>query len=384
MASCSASSSGTKPPRRSRRTFFTTMKNLALRKTPGMMGASRDSGEPAFFATPGGWAFLLIAASVIWFLVTAERSVYRIPDQNAYLVYFSYTDWAWLEGYFQRRGFGPGLIPHLVTDEIGWRLWIIFVNAFGFTPDTGIRITVALSNGLVFWALARLRRPLLGLILWIVIPSALAITGLFQVRQGFAFAIVMVFAFVWRRPVLGMLLASTIHTTIAFPAVLLIAARLGGRNDRVAIPAVCITAGVLAASAQLLFDTFGGRRIADYANYEAEFSFNLLVLMISYSIGSALVLASLPYVRAVRLRMTLRELSLMHFGLVVYLVFAFALFPFGKDRVFYYVSLMLPFLAQEIRIRNSVTLWLTTLLYFMIAAEVYLGWQRGSYVYLFR
>ncbi|MDR5759805.1 EpsG family protein [Caballeronia sp. LZ035] len=355
-----------------------------MSKAPASMGVTRSPGEPAFFSTPAGWAFLVIAATIIWFLVTADRSIYRIPDQDAYLVYFRYTDWAWLESYFQRRGFGPSLIPRMITDEIGWRLWIIFVNAFGFTPDTGIRITVALSNGLVFWALTRLRRPLLGLALWIVIPSALAITGLFQVRQGFAFAIAMTFAFVWRRPVLGMLIASTVHTTIAFPAALLIAARLSGRNNRVAIPLVCVAAGVLAASAQILFDTFGGRRIGDYANYEAEFSINLLVLMMSYAIGSALLLISLPYVRAVRLQTTLRELSLMHFGLVVYLVFAFVLFPFGKDRVFYYISLMLPFFVQEIRIRNSITLWLTTLLYLMIAAEAYLGWQRGSYVYLFR
>src|SRR5262249_33109017 len=152
------------PPRRRLRIFSTTMKILALRKTTGPMGTSHvQTDEPAFFATPAGWAFLLIASYIIWFLVTSERSAYRLPDQDGYLVYFKYTDWNWLVRYFHRYGPSLSLIPHIVTDEVGWRLWILFVNAFGFTPDTGIRITVALANGFVFCALAQLRRPLIGL-----------------------------------------------------------------------------------------------------------------------------------------------------------------------------------------------------------------------------
>ncbi|WP_061170289.1 EpsG family protein [Caballeronia hypogeia] len=341
----------------------------------------KPSEESAFLATWSGWAFIFIASYIIYLLCTSERQVWRLPDQEAYLAYFRYTDWNWLVHYFDRRGFGLSLIPRIVTDEIGWRLWIVSINSLGFTPDTAIRITVALANGLVFCALARLRRPLLGLFLWIVVPSALCITGLFQIRQGFAFGIAMLFAINFRRPVLGMLIASTIHTTIAFPTILLIAARLAGSNDRVAIPVVSIAGGLLSMSAQMLFDTFGGRRVGDYAGYTAEFSVNLLVLMLSYAIGSILLIKSLPYIRELRLRASLRDLSLMHFGLVVYLVFAFTLFPFGKDRVFYYISLMLPFFAQEIRVKNGVTLWLTIILYFMIFSEAYLAYGRGVYNY---
>ncbi|WP_144063514.1 EpsG family protein [Caballeronia insecticola] len=356
-----------------------------MRKTPGSFDLSRpQSVDRPFFATPAGWAFVLLASYILWFLATSERSIYRLPDQEAYIAYFRYTDWNWLERYFQRRGFSPSLIPRIVTDEIGWRIWILFVNAFGFTPDTAIRITVVLANGLVFLALTRLRRPLTGLLLWIVIPSALCVTGLFQIRQGFAFAIAVLFAIVFRRPVLGLLIASTIHTTVAFPALLLIAARLSGPNNRTAITLVSIAGAMLSMSAQMLFDTFGGRRLGDYAGYQAEFSVNLLVLMLSYSIGSMLLMTSLPYIRALRLRSSMRELALMHFGLVVYLVFAFTLFPFGKDRVFYYISLMLPFFVQEIRVKDGLTLWMLVVLYFMIFAEAFLAYQKGVYAYFLK
>ena len=359
-----------------------TMKNLALYKTSGSMDLGRKKIDVRpYLLTPSGWAFIALASYVIWFLMTSERTVPIFPDQDAYLSYFRYTDWDWLTAYFQQRSLGLTIIPRIITDEIGWRLWIIGVKALGFTPESGIRLTVALANGLIFVALAQLRRPLLGLVLWIVIPPALATIGLFQVRQGFAFGLAMAIAFGFRRPILGLLLASTIHTTAAFPALLLMAARLGGPNNRVAIPVSIVSGAILAGSAQSLFSAFGGRRVNDYAGYEAQFSTNLLVLVLSYTLASILVMMSLKYVRDRRMRAPLRDLSLMHFGLISYLVVAFLFFPFGKDRVFYYVSLFAPFFVQEIRIKNGITLWMTMVLYVMIVADVYVAYQKALYVY---
>ncbi|SAK63740.1 EpsG family protein [Caballeronia ptereochthonis] len=358
------------------------MKNLALRKNSASMGASRTgSGEPPYLLTPAGWAFVLLASYVIWFLVTSGRPVPTLPDQDSYLEYFQLTGPDWFSDYVQRHPLGLGFIPRIITDELGWRLWIILVNWFGFTPDGAIRLTVGLANGLVFCSLARLRRPLLGLVLWIVIPTALAVTGLYQIRQGFAFGVAMMFCVVLRRPVLGLLIASTIHTTMAFPAILLIVARLSGPNNRIAIPAVGIAGALLSLSAPMLFDAFGGRRIADYAGYQAEFSVNLLVLMLSYCFASALLIMSIRYVRPLYMRSPLRELGLMHLGLIAYLVCAFLFFPFGKDRVFYLISLLLPFFLQEIRVRSTITLWMTAVLYVMIMADVYLAYQKGVFYY---
>ncbi|WP_244817784.1 EpsG family protein [Caballeronia sp. Lep1P3] len=356
-----------------------------MRKSAGLLDVNQvRRDDRSYFATPAGWAFLLLSFYIIWFLTTSERSIYTVADQDAYLLYFKYTDWAWLKAYFQHTGTGLGLIPHIITDEIGWRLWIIFVNSFGFTPESAIRLTVALSNILVFCALARLRRPLLGLLVWTVVPAALFTIGLFQLRQGFGFGVAMLFAIGLRRPVLGMWIASTIHTTFVIPALLITVARQSGSDNRIAIPVVVVAGTVLAASAQTLFDTFGGRRLDDYANYAAEFSVNLLVLLLSYGLASVLVIASLPYMRAVRLRAPLRDLALMHLGLLAYLVCAFVFFPLGKDRVFYYISLLLPFLMQEIRVKDGVTLWMTTVLFCMMAADVYLASQKGVYWYFLR
>ncbi|MFM0053120.1 EpsG family protein [Caballeronia grimmiae] len=361
------------------------MKNLALRKSAGTMDVRQARpNDRSYFATPSGWAFLLLAFSIIWFLMTSERSVSTVADQDAYLAYFQFTDWAWLETYFRHNSLGLRLIPHIITDEIGWRLWIILVNSLGFRPESAIRLTVALSNILVFCALARLRRPLLGLVMWAVVPAALCTIGLFQLRQGFGFGVAMLIAIGLRRPVLGIWIASTIHTTFVIPALLITVARHSGSDNRIAIPVVVAAGIVLAASAQTLFDTFGGRRLDDYAGYAAEFSVNLLVLLLSYGLASVLLIGSLRYLRPVRMRPPMRNLALMHISLLAYLVSAFVFFPFGKDRVFYYISLLLPFLVQEIRVKGGITLWMTTVLFSMIAADVYLASQKGVYGYLLR
>ena len=358
------------------------MKNLALRKNAASMGTSRTGNAALpYLLTPAGWAFVLLASYVIWFLVTSERPVPTMPDQDTYLEYFRFTNWDWLKEYFERHPPGLALVPRLFTDELGWRVWISLVNWLGFTPDGGIRLTVGLANGLVFCSLARLRRPLLGLLLWIVIPTALSVTGLFQIRQGFAFGVAMMFCIVVRRPVLGLLIASTIHTTMTFPAILLIIARMSGPNDRVAIPVVSIAGALLSLSAPMLFDAFGGRRIADYAGYQAQFSVNLLVLLLSYCLASVLLIASVRYVRPLYMRSPLRELGLMHLGLIAYLVCAFLFFPFGKDRVFYLISLLLPYFLQETRVRNTITLWITVVLYVMVVADIYIAYQKGVYFY---
>ncbi|SAL82381.1 hypothetical protein AWB67_06107 [Caballeronia terrestris] len=353
------------------------MRNLEIRKF-----SSLNESNPHHMLTPSGCAFVLIASYVIWFLVTADRM--SLPDQQPYLDYFRYTDWPWLIQYFQNRTTVINLFTGIFTDELGWRVWILLVNSCGFTPDDAVKLTVALTNGLVFIALARLRRPLLGLFLWIIIPAGLSIIGVFLVRQGFAFAVAMTFAIGMRRPILGMLIASTIHTTFAVPATLLIAVRMSGPRNEFAVPMVAVAGAILASSAEMLFANFGGRRVGDYAGYQAEFSVRLLVLMLSYSLASVLLLSSLKCIRSVNLRSVLRELALMQVGLLAYLIFAFTLFPFGKDRVFYLISLFLPFFLQEIRLRSTASLWMVLVLFSMVGAEVFLAYEKGTYVYFLK
>lgn len=333
------------------------------------------------FTTPTGWLFLLLASCVLYYLATADRPS-TLPDQANYVTYFEITNWQWVVDYFSQSTSALNLAIGLVTDELGWRTWIILVNSLGVSPETGVRITVVFLNALVFYTLSRLSRPLLGLLLWLVIPSALAIVGLFQIRQGFAFAVAMLMAISFKRPILGALLASSIHTTFAVPAILLIVTRMSGPKLKIALPAASVSAILVAMAGRVLFQDYGGRRIAEYAGYEAGFTIRLLILMITYGIASAMVLYQMPTEDKTSQPPSLRELAIMHIALIVYLAAAFLVFPFGKDRVFYYVSLLLPYFAQEIKVRNPVSLWMLLVLYLMIAAEVALEEAKGLYVYL--
>ncbi len=348
------------------------------------MHHSADSNAPGYesptrnlFTTPSGWAFVLLSSFVLYYLATTERPV-TLPDQVPYLAYFKLTDWQWMVDYFSQGKSAMSMAAGVVTDELGWRAWILLVNSFGVTPETGIRITVVVINALVFYSLSRLSRPLLGLVLWLAIPVAFPIAGLFQIRQGFAFAIAMLFAIDFRRAVLGALIASSIHTTFAVPAILLIVVRMSGPRQKFALPAVCVAGMLLASMGSVLFQDYGGRRIGDYAGYQVDFSARLLVLMITYGIASAMVLYTLKPVENSRLQ-ALRELATMHIGLIAYLVAAFLVFPFGKDRVFYYVSLLLPYFIQVLRVRTPASLWLLLVLFVMMGAEMSLANDKGAY-----
>jgi hypothetical protein len=186
----------------------------------------------AYFMTPSGWAFLVLATAAISIVAFRERSVGLIFDQEAYIQYFRSTDWHWLVQFYQNRESDMGFLISLITEELGWRSWVILLNAFGVTPEGGIRTTVVLLNLIVMYSLLQTRRPLIGLLLWLVIPYALATVGLFQIRQGFGLAIAMLFACRFNRPTLGMGLASFVHTTFAVPTALLLAAGFGAHRGQ--------------------------------------------------------------------------------------------------------------------------------------------------------
>jgi hypothetical protein len=339
--------------------------------------AETDYPRRELLTTPDGWAFLLITAALLYFLAVTPRPN-TLPDQLPYLEYFRITNWDWVVSYIHQGKSALSTAVGITTDELGWRLWIILVNSLGFTPEEGIRVTIVVLNALVACSLSRLNRPLLGLLLWMIIPSALAIVGLFQIRQGFAFSVAMLFAINFRRPILGALIASTIHTTFAVPAVLLIAARMFGPRPKFSLPAVGFTGIAMACAGSALFKDFGGRRVSTFAGYQDDFTARLLILVITYGIASAIMLYTLKPNENSRTD-SLRELATMHLGLIVYLIAAFVVFPMGKDRVFYYVSLMLPYFVQTIRVRSPASLWFLTVLVVTMGSEAVLAGLKGAY-----
>ncbi|WP_225936660.1 MULTISPECIES: EpsG family protein [Burkholderiaceae] len=354
----------------------TTMDNTAQQKAP----ARRVTGF-AYFMTPSGWAFLVLATAAISILAFRERSVGLIFDQEAYINYFRSTDWHWLVQFYRNRESDMGFLISLITEELGWRSWVILLNAFGVSPEGGIRTTVVLLNLIVMYALLQTRRPLIGLVLWLVIPYALATVGLFQIRQGFGLAIAMLFACRFNRPTLGMGLASFVHTTFAVPTAFLLTAGLFGEKKARALVAVSVVAVVLASAARFLFATYGGRRIDEYTGYQENFTIKLLALLLFYTMASVMVLYSTWRSPDTARQNSLTRVSMMHVGLFVYLVVAFFVFPFAKGRVWYCVPLLLPFLAPEIKLKNAAVLVITFGVFVAVAADATKSYFEGVYHY---
>ncbi len=355
----------------------TTMNNTAQQSAP----IRRMTGF-AYFMTPSGWAFLVLAATALSIVAFRERSVGLVFDQEAYIQYFRSTDWHWLVQFYRNRESDMGFLISLITEELGWRSWVIFLNAFGVSPEGGIRTTVVLLNLVVMYSLLQTRRPLVGLILWLVIPYALATVGLFQIRQGFGLAIAMLFACRFNRPTIGMGLASFVHTTFAVPtAFLMTAAFVGEEKKTRALVAVSAVAIVLASAAKFLFATYGGRRIDEYTGYQENFTIKLLSLLLFYTMASVMVLYSTWRAQDTQRQRSLTRLSIMHVGLFVYLVVAFFVFPFAKGRVWYCVPLLLPFLAPEIKFKNAIVLVITFGVFVAVAADATKSYFEGVYHY---
>jgi len=356
------------------------MKSTSAISTSALRTTSERPRASAYFRTPQGWLFLLLAVAALATLGFGDRSI-GVLDQDNYVAYFKVTTWDWVVQFYQDSASLSTFVISLVTEELGWRVWVVLVNSFGMTPEAGVRLTVVVLNLLVMYSLASLRRPLIGLILWIVMPTALATVGLFQIRQGFAFAITMLFAVRLNRPILGALIASAVHTTFAVPALLLIAARICNRSIWIALTGVSVMALVLASSASFLFQNFGGRRLEEYAGYQDDFTIRLIALLVGYMIASVAVLYSSGRTALTQRDESIRQMCIMHIGLVIYLVAAFLVFPFGKGRVWYCVPLLVSFFVPEIKFRNAIVVWLTVILLSVVAADIVKSYYEEVYTY---
>ncbi|OAJ53696.1 hypothetical protein A6V36_35760 [Paraburkholderia ginsengiterrae] len=352
------------------------MKALAL---PRLRIVKRRARVNEFWFRPAGWVFIWIAAIVLIYLATAPRT-YALLDQDNYLRYFAETSWQWLRIYREKHTEFMFLVG-IVTDELGWRLWILLVNWLGALPEDGVRLTVVVLNAITIYTFSKTRRPLLALLLYIAIPTALSTAGLFQIRQGFAFAIAMYSAIVYRRPILGALIASTIHTTFAIPAIFLIVAHIIRKRTMVAIAACSATGIALASAGHFLFERFGGRRLGTYSADTDDFTIKLLFLLAAYGIASALVLYTRRKDKNWSMKRVVSQFSIVHIALIVYLLVAFFIFPFGKGRVWYYVPMLLPYLIPEIVIKRWLVLGMTVILFAMVGADVVNNYYKNVYDY---
>jgi len=155
------------------------------------------------------WGFLALIMAA--YALGIDRTF--LIDQPNYLDNFAAAPTLdWVHALFQDSGI-KGLIIAVFSEEILWRVWATVLGLV-LSPALAVVVTVCVLNLLVVLSIARLSDPVLPLIIWILVPVGFAVTGLLQLRQGFAFAVMLYMALRMNRPVLGTLIAAMIHTTL--------------------------------------------------------------------------------------------------------------------------------------------------------------------------
>ncbi|MFL9927967.1 hypothetical protein P0D88_01500 [Paraburkholderia sp. RL18-103-BIB-C] len=71
----------------------------------------------------------------------------------------------------------------------------------------------------------------------------------------------------------------------------------------------------------------------------------------------------------------------MHIGLIMFLIISFFVYPFGTQRIIYYGPLLLAFMLPEVRLKNSLVLWMVGLILALIMYDVITNYQLGTYRY---
>jgi len=298
------------------------------------------------------WGFLALIMAA--YALGIDRTF--LIDQPNYLDNFAEAPTLdWLHALFQQDSGIKGLIIGAFSEEILWQAW---ATALGFvlSPALAVVVTVCVLNLLVVWSVARLANPVLPVIVWMLVPVGFAVTGLMQLRQGFAFAVMLYIALRMNRPVLGTLIAATIHTTFVLALPFSIIAWLCGRRQFLALLLVIALAFVAAYLGSMLFETFGGRRVQIYNANEAETNSILYVfggLLCSLPSLHRLLAEGPPEEPAAASRM-LANLAVIHVGVTAFAVVSFFIFPLGAGRIGYLIMLLLIPILPAMRGRDSV------------------------------
>lgn len=299
-----------------------------------------------------GWLALLLV--VLIYALGSDRTFFT--DQLNYLEYFAQApSLEWLNRLFT-AGSLQTLVVAIISEEVLWQGYAAVLGSV-LSPGAAVYFTVAATSVLLALAVLRVRDPVLPMLLWIMLPVGFAVTGLLQLRQGFAFAVLMYVALRWERPVLGALLAAMLHTTFALVLPFALIARLWRRYPLLALLVAVSFAFGVAYVGGMLFELFGGRRLQIYSVEGGD------ATSIFYVFGAWL--CSLPSLHRLvaepiadespQLRMVLDNLAVVHVGVIAFVSASFFIFPLGAGRIGYLVMLLLIPILPSMRPRTSVS-----------------------------
>lgn len=309
---------------------------------------------------PGRWdhiIFWIVSFILLAIVATTNRS--GMLDNDNYLNYFRETDLNWFLNFFSSQKDNIALFFSLFTEELLWRVWALTLGFF-FFEDQSVLITVLLLNFLVVIALSKTSRPLFGILLWVLLPPALATVGTFQIRQGFAFSIMLYMTLSLKRPFLGYLVAASIHTTFAIILVYALLLNVSKYPGPRLLVIYLIVSLLLTLAGNQLFHDYGGRRAEQYSIQEGSDSINYIFGALICSVPS------LIYLIQSKIKVTvISELAAIHIGCIFFIVMSWFFFPIGTSRNGYFGLLFLTITLPELRKKDHFTwyVWLLTLVY---------------------
>ncbi len=298
-----------------------------------------------------GW--LAIFTVLMAFDLGLDRTF--LSDQQNYLDNFTNAvSLNWAHAILAGGSIWKSILVGIFSEEGLWQVWATGLGWL-LEPSTAVLVTACAISALLAFAVVRLPDPILPLILWLLLPVGFAAIGLLQLRQGFAFAVMMYVALRLERPVLATVLAAMIHTTFVLAVPITLIAWLCGRRYLLAMTLAVALAISIAYIGNMLFEMFGGRRLRVYSAGDTD------ATSISYVFGALLcVLPSLHRLLAPQStgesdgqRRVLANIAVMHVGVVAFVVSCFFVFPLGAGRVGYLVMLLLIPILPTLRRRDG-------------------------------
>ena len=278
--------------------------------------------------------FFILSTLILFWVLTLDRSL--IYDNANYLKYFSGDQLTHFFNQFDKFSVSNKFY-YLFSEEYLWLLYADFVSLF-FSPSNGVVFTVFLLNFLLIVSFYKLKRPLLALLFWTIIPMGLAVCGVAQIRQGLAFSVFTFLLIYFNRPLFSAVVASMIHTTFCIPLVFIFVYKIFKNKKFLLLSLICLIVVFGIIFINQFFLDIGGRRALTYVIDDGASSINFVI---------SLSLFLIPTLYCLYFKKKWDIILVTHFGLFVWLFLAFFLFPLGTSRVSYYSYLFLILLIGD-------------------------------------
>lgn len=282
--------------------------------------------------------FLVMAAM----LIAMDRST--LLDNDNYIEYFRGDRFLYISNLLREDLSIETLVLFLFSEEF---IWLVFTRIFSevFSPEASVYILALMVNLFIFLGCLKTDKPIVAAILWVVMPVGFAVIGLFQLRQGLAYSLFFYGAYYLKPGKFG-LLSCGIHTTLVIPYIFYLIDLFFCRfkSWRVTAAFAAVMSWMMAVIGGYAFEIFGGRRLESYSIDDGADSINYVI--------SALLFAAFylsAYSHHYRQKnVAARIFSLAGFGVSIFVIASFYIFPIGTSRVGYFLMLFaLPLLAES-------------------------------------